>query len=177
MMTDAEIERYARQIVLPEVGPRGQARLLGSTVAVSGATELGARIRDLLGRAGVRVADAPDGADAVVWTRGPGAPTAVPTLAAHAEGTRATLAVRPDGACAACEPSPRGADAARTNVVAGALAACATHALAALAATETLLVLLDGGRPARRHRLDLEAGVFRAEALDAPVCPRHRRVT
>ena len=32
MLSDAQIERFARQIVLPEVGGRGQERLLASTV-------------------------------------------------------------------------------------------------------------------------------------------------
>lgn len=34
MLRDDQIERYARQIVLPEIGGRGQERLLAATVAV-----------------------------------------------------------------------------------------------------------------------------------------------
>lgn len=34
MLRDDQIERYARQIVLPEIGGRGQERLLSATVAV-----------------------------------------------------------------------------------------------------------------------------------------------
>jgi len=37
MLTDAQIERYGRQIILPEVGGRGQERLLAARVAVAGA--------------------------------------------------------------------------------------------------------------------------------------------
>lgn len=36
MLTDAHIERFSRQIVLPEVGGRGQARWLATTAAVIG---------------------------------------------------------------------------------------------------------------------------------------------
>jgi adenylyltransferase/sulfurtransferase len=34
MLSDAQIERYSRQIILPEIGARGQERLLSTSVAV-----------------------------------------------------------------------------------------------------------------------------------------------
>jgi hypothetical protein len=52
-LSDAQVDRYSRQILLAEVGGRGQARLLDACVAVAGdgaATRLAAT---LLGRAGV----------------------------------------------------------------------------------------------------------------------------
>ncbi len=39
MLTDSQIERYSRQIVLPEVGGRGQERLLAARAAVVGRGE------------------------------------------------------------------------------------------------------------------------------------------
>jgi len=54
MLTDATVERYSRQILLEEVGGRGQARLLDAIVHVDGG---GAAVvaSDLLERAGVRI--------------------------------------------------------------------------------------------------------------------------
>ena len=53
MLTDAQVERYSRQILLPEVGGRGQARLLAARVAVGGDGPAAAVAVLLLGRAGV----------------------------------------------------------------------------------------------------------------------------
>ena len=53
MLTDAQIERYGRQIILPEVGGRGQERLLAARVAVAGAGPAAIAAVTLLGRAGV----------------------------------------------------------------------------------------------------------------------------
>ena len=51
--TDAQIERYARHLVLPEIGDGGQARLLGSSVLVIGAGGLGSPLLLYLAAAGV----------------------------------------------------------------------------------------------------------------------------
>jgi len=40
-ITDAQLERYARHIVLREIGGAGQARLLGAHVAIIGAGGIG----------------------------------------------------------------------------------------------------------------------------------------
>jgi molybdopterin/thiamine biosynthesis adenylyltransferase len=48
-----QIERYSRQIVLPEVGARGQQRLLAATVALAGASALAAHAGRYLAGAGV----------------------------------------------------------------------------------------------------------------------------
>jgi len=57
MLTDAQVERYSRQIILPEVGGRGQERLFGARVAVAGAGPAAAAAATLLGRAGVGTLD------------------------------------------------------------------------------------------------------------------------
>ncbi len=48
-----QIERYSRQIVLPEVGATGQQRLLAATVALTGASPLAAHAGRYLAGAGV----------------------------------------------------------------------------------------------------------------------------
>ena len=53
MLTDEELGRYARQIVLKEVGGAGQSRLKAATVAVIGAGGIGAPVIQYLAGAGV----------------------------------------------------------------------------------------------------------------------------
>ncbi|MGO8869044.1 MAG: HesA/MoeB/ThiF family protein [Alphaproteobacteria bacterium] len=52
-ISDAELERYARHIILPEVGEAGQEKLLRSKVLVVGAGGLGAPVLLYLAAAGV----------------------------------------------------------------------------------------------------------------------------
>jgi molybdopterin/thiamine biosynthesis adenylyltransferase len=52
-LTDDQIDRYARHLVLPEIGEEGQARLLGSRVLVIGAGGLGSPLLLYLAAAGV----------------------------------------------------------------------------------------------------------------------------
>ena len=51
--TDAQIRRYARHIILPEVGSEGQARLLAARVLVIGAGGLGSALLLYLAAAGI----------------------------------------------------------------------------------------------------------------------------
>ena len=52
-LTDNDLERYSRQIVLPELGISGQKKLLNSKVLVLGAGGLGAPVITYLARCGV----------------------------------------------------------------------------------------------------------------------------
>ncbi|MCC7271216.1 MAG: molybdopterin-synthase adenylyltransferase MoeB [Alphaproteobacteria bacterium] len=52
-LTDAQLERYARHVILDEVGEAGQARLLAARVLVVGAGGLGAPVLLYLAAAGV----------------------------------------------------------------------------------------------------------------------------
>src|SRR5512137_266195 len=51
--TDEQIRRYSRQIILPEVGGKGQKKLLASRVLVIGAGGLGSSAIPYLAAAGV----------------------------------------------------------------------------------------------------------------------------
>ena len=53
ILTDAELERYARHIVLKEVGGAGQARLANAHVCVVGAGGIGSPVIQYLAAAGV----------------------------------------------------------------------------------------------------------------------------
>ena len=164
MLSDTEIERYARHVVLPEVGGRGQERLLASRVAVLGDGPASRHAADLLRRAGVTVTDAnpetvvdlrldaadvpADDSGTLVWGRLRG--TSVVVLAAPAN-------TRPPEAASDGGPLPP-LDAP--------LGACALQVLGALAATETLVMLLAPSRGARRTTLDLATGTVTATALE-----------
>jgi hypothetical protein len=59
VLDDETVERYARQIIVPGVGARGQARLLATTAAVLGHPAGVDAARAYLVAAGVRVVTAP----------------------------------------------------------------------------------------------------------------------
>src|SRR3546814_3167424 len=52
-VSDAQIDRYARHLVLPEIGEEGQAKLLNARVLVIGAGGLGSPLLLYLAAAGV----------------------------------------------------------------------------------------------------------------------------
>ena len=53
LLNDAEIERYARQVVMPEIGEEGQKKLLSAHVLILGAGGLGAPVIAGLAGAGI----------------------------------------------------------------------------------------------------------------------------
>jgi hypothetical protein len=156
-LSDALVERYSRQILLPEVGGRGQERLCAARAVVVGGGPAAAYAASLLAAAGAVVAIA-DGA--------PG------TLAIALDGRTAVVArVHPNGAvvvtpagrpCAHCLPdatwgAPVGAapasDAARDQIV------------GAVVAGEALRVILGLATHGRAQTVDLGAGTFAARPL------------
>ncbi|HEX2838822.1 MAG TPA: ThiF family adenylyltransferase [Phycisphaerales bacterium] len=66
-MANSRTQRYSRQIILPQVGDVGQARILNGRVAVVGLGALGCSAVDLLARAGVGHLTLVD-RDVVEWT-------------------------------------------------------------------------------------------------------------
>jgi hypothetical protein len=58
-LDDLQIERYSRQIVLPELGAEGQRRLLSARVALTGVTAVTGHVVEQLAAAGVGIIAAP----------------------------------------------------------------------------------------------------------------------
>jgi hypothetical protein len=168
MLTDAQIERWSRQILLPDVGGRGQARLLAARVAMAGGGPDAVHAADLLRRAGVTVAPAVVDADVLVdldddRPRSAARTPLVRGRLAGAAGSVTTLVGRPCGLCAPVDPIV----APSTGRI---LAAPAARVLAALVAAEVLRVLLAPPVAGRRQAFDLLAGTFTGERLAGGGC-------
>jgi hypothetical protein len=165
-LSDAEIERWSRQIVLPEVGARGQERLCAARAAVCGTSAAAAVAAELLARAGVQITR--DAAE-VVLDLGAGptpAPSAAIVVRGRMHGARlavTTLVGRPCGACFA-DPNLPAPDGPPAPTVLAPAAACV---LGALAAAQALGALLFRPRAGRTETVDLETGRF-AGATVAP---------
>ena len=173
MLSNAQIERFSRQVLLPEVGGRGQERLLAARVRVVG-TGTAAELASLLvGRAGPSLVA--DDADVVVDLGGDPAHTAAtaqraegrPLIVGDAGESRVVVATLVGRPCGACLPP---------NVLAvdGDADAPAALALGALAAAETLRALLFSPNAGRVHTLDLASGTFDVRvpsvSTDCSVC-------
>jgi len=173
MLTDAQIERWSRQILLPDVGGRGQVRMLAARLGVLGGGLAAEVAVDLLRRAGVPVAcgvvpqdaevvvDLDDG-DVALPVAAPDTPV-VRGRVAGAAGSVVTLVGRP---CARCAPSWSPPAPAPGHL----LAPVAGRVLASLAAAEAMRVVLARPAGGRRHVFDLDAGTFAAEALGGDGC-------
>ncbi len=176
MLSDAEIERWSRQIVLPEVGARGQERLCAARAAVRGTGAAAAVAADLVARAGVQVTREP--ADVVLdldeeSAPAPDAPIVVRGRLRGARLVVATLVGRPCGACFAGADLP----AAEGRPWLAVLGPAAARVAGALAAAEALGALLFAPRAGRLQTVDLEAGCFAAAALPpAAGCSRCREL-
>jgi len=165
-----DVERWARQIILPEVGGRGQERLLGATAAIIGTSDAARFAADLLVRAGLRADDAGpsdvvvdfSGDRAGLLARGRAARDArrpfVVVLGGAEAVVVATLVGRP---CIECAPL-----AATSAEPGGPLAL----ALGALAAGEALRVLLARPASGRIQSLDVRGGGLASRELGGPGC-------
>jgi hypothetical protein len=175
-LSDADIDRWSRQILLPEVGGRGQQRLLAARVGLSrgrGGNAVVDAVEDLLARAGVRtVPGRPDHeVDLVIdvvghaWDHDA---LPAPLIRGTCRGATAsvlTLVGRPCGSCA-----PRDAEATHDAPARDRLAGAAAAACAALVAAETLQALLERPRAGRRQYIDLRRGIFVGESLETIGC-------
>ncbi len=172
MLSDTDIDRYSRQILLSEIGGRGQERLLKSRVLVDGANPAAEHARLLLARAGVAVADG-GAVDCVVTVRADleTITARVPLVVASASDTElavATLLGRPCVRCVAPEILHTSDDRDAT------LSPIVQQALGALAAGEVLLVLLGQVQQGRAQRVALASGACEGRLLPTrdgcPVC-------
>lgn len=200
MLTDAQLERYSRQVLLPEVGGRGQERLLAAAVTLAGGGVAAGVAGVLLGRAGVsrlavvgadvalaelspdcRVDRYPGDADAPLGdvtidlsgatTLGRRAAAAGrPFVTAASTVTGATLVTLVGQPCSACLPAEVLAPPPG-ETAASPLAAPLALLLGALAATEVLRLLLCPDGRGRVHRIGLATGaVATADLSPAGAC-------
>lgn len=194
MLSNSQVERYCRQIVLPEMGSLGQERLLRSTVSIRGEGSAVAMCVSYLAGAGVgrlavaripglatgvRPGDNPDcsildapveDTDVSVWVGeipGPAARGAV--LWGRAAGdTLVRVAFPRDRACPECLRAAALADAGEPPSPASEIT------LGAVLAADTLRVLLGLALPAAPEvfRNDLARGEFTLAPLPSrPGCP------
>jgi hypothetical protein len=156
MLTDAQVERYSRQIVLPEVGARGQERLLAARVCIGGD---GAIVADLLDRAGVGALGVP-AADADVVVHLAGVPdTSRPVVVGGASAGRLVVTTLVGRPCARCFDW-RALDAPAPDPA-------ARLALAALVAGEVLRVILSAPVRGRCTTVHWDEGTAEATAVTA----------
>jgi hypothetical protein len=159
-LADELVERYSRQILLPEVGGRGQERLCATRVEVAGQGDAADVAADLLAAAGVQV-ERPTGraGDLVI------AFDERRAIVARSGATSATVAIAVGRPCRHCVdrvlPTP-----IDSTVASGTTA----QIVGALAAAEALRVALDLASASRTHTLDLSAGRFAAHPLATPAC-------
>jgi hypothetical protein len=174
-LAEADVERWSRQILLPEVGGRGQARLLASRVAVTGSGPAAETAAILVERAGPAVVGAGAAADLRIALVDDGAPLAgdAPLVAGILSASRLVVATLVGRPCAACLPAGAIPPSPAPSSLPPALAAPAALLAGALVATEALRVLLDAPTAGRLHVLDLAGGAPEVTAVrPSPGCPR-----
>lgn len=159
---DAVIDEYSRHVLLPEIGPAGQARLLATRVRVAGEGPGRPLLAGLLARSGLAVVDA--GGDVAAFLG------AVPDVDAPRPSVACwggddvlhvrTLVGRPCPACAA--PPPTWLPASPLGV----------QTLATLAATVLVLRIVSPAAGSTDVRFDLASGRLETEPLAGAGCDR-----
>jgi hypothetical protein len=199
MLTDAQVERYSRQIILPEVGARGQERLCTSRVALAGEGAAATTAALLLGRAGVGTLDVPERLELpdvppdcrITYGNGDGdvlvvlvgaAPRADTGMAGipwsnepripvvlGLPGARPIVATLLWRSCLGCFPDTWPLDDARP--LRPAAVPAADTMLGALVASETLRLLLTAPAKSRLTILDVEPGTAVVKEVEPVGCP------
>jgi hypothetical protein len=151
MLSDEQVERYSRQILLAEVGGRGQERLLAARVVVHGDGPTAGFAASLLAAAGVGVACDREMVGPFAIDAGAG------TVVARTGDARTMVATLVGRPCVQCLPETvwggstdewHDANVADQQVV------------AALVAAETLRVILGLAEGGRVRVVDVARGVF-----------------
>jgi hypothetical protein len=139
-LSDDQVERYSRQILLPEVGGRGQERLLAARVVLRGDAAVASFAADLLAAAGVGVARERGPAGTLVVEAAAG------TVVARMSGRRAVTATLVGRPCVQCVPDATWSGVAPDDTPD--TDAANEQTVGALVAAEVLRVILGLARPA-----------------------------
>jgi len=147
MLEDDLVDRYSRQILLPEVGGRGQERLCATRVTVTGSGRTAALAATLLGAAGVQV-ECQSGDSHTIAVRLDDAGVVLGRTAGEG-GTVVTLVGRPCLRCLGDDTWPPSAPASTDE---------APQAIGALVAAEALRVALGLATSGRVQTLETATG-------------------
>lgn len=161
-LEDDVVDEFSRHVLMPEIGPAGQARLLETRVVLAGDGLARSLVHDLLARSGLRVVDAA-GDVAVVLGRTPDAALPRPAIVGWGDDDLLHAAALTSRPCPACVALPD---------VSAPTSPLAAQALAALVTTALVLRIVADEGPSNEVRLDLRSGRLETEPLRGPGCGR-----
>ena len=154
MLGDDLVDRYSRQILLPEVGGRGQEHLCATRATVTGSGSVAAFTATLLAAAGVQVECRPADSGTLAVRVADGG--VILARATGEGGTVVTLVGRPCARCVADDVWPDTAVGRDDDQ---------PQAIGALAAAEALRVALGLATSGRVQTLDPAGGTFDSHPL------------